>query len=1239
MAQELHLYNVTLQKGGAHVSSVYGNFSDAKAQEIVVSRGTSIELLRPDDETGKMQSILIQDCYAVVRTLLPFRLMGSKIDYLVVGSDSGRIVILEYNTKLNKFQQVHQETYGKTGCRRIVPGQYLAADPSGRALMIGAVEKQKFVYILNRDAAEKLTISSPLEAHKSNRIVFDICGVDCGLENPQFASLEVDYHQTVPQEQKIASKMLVFYEMDLGSNHVKRAHAQETDPSANLLIAVPGGAEGPGGVLVCAQGSMTYSRQEHDDITVPLPRRLGTADESKPVMIVSHATHRQRGTSRQRALFFFLVQTEYGDIFKVTLDYVDSIVSNVHIKYFDTVPVTVSMCVLKTGFLFCSSEFSNHYLFQFQGIGNDDDVETNVSTPAATIVHFKPRELVNLVLIDEIESLSPVLDSKVVDLCKEGAPQIYTLCGRGARSSLRILRHGLAVAELAAPELPSNPSAVWAVKKHTDDETHAYIVVSFVNATIVLSIGDTVSEVSDSGLMTDTQSLSVSTFGENTILQIHPEGLHHVEANGRVNKWNTAAKRTITQCAVNQTQAVIALSGGELRVFELDRGQLTDTCSKDMGNDVASLALAPVPENRRRAQYLAVGGFDNTVRILSMDLKEPLRQVSMQAIPALPHSLAIASMITGHGGSADTKSLYLFVGLHTGVLVRSSLDEGDGSVSDTRQRFVGTKNVNLHKVHVNGQTAVVALSSRPWMCYAHRGAIETTPLSYEAMDCISSFVSEQCPEGLIGITGNTLRVIALEALGQLFNESVVPLRYTPRRMVVHPQSQFVVLIETDDNTYPYVQRRKLLQRVADADPNTDEKFDRGIKRARVSAAGAGDQDMDMDVDSTGEAALDGNWNDEEILERDAAEAFIGVPTPGVGTWASCIRIVNPTTGETVLVKEFENNEAAFSAAIVRFPEKSTDTFLAVGVVRDLVMAPRSMSGASIRMFKFVNGANGSLGLELFHDTPMDDVPLALTPFQDQLLAGVGNYLRLYDLGKRTLLRKCENKNFPTTIARLHTSGSRIYVGDTCEAFHFVKYRKEERQFHVFADNANPRYITASCMVDYDTMAAGDKFGNIFVSRLPGDADEDLVDHMSTGTFGNTMVSDAPNKLFDINQYHVGEMVTAIHKTSLVPGGQDVLFYTTLMGTLGMLVPVVSREDLEILTHLEMHMRQANVSLCGRDHLAYRSYYFPVKDVVDGDLCKEFNALDDSAKHEIGEELVRTKDEIAKKLEELRDAVM
>ena len=51
------------------------------------------------------------------------------------------------------------------------------------------------MYILNRDPAARLTISSPLEAHKTHTLIHHIIGVDVGFENPMFACLELDYEE------------------------------------------------------------------------------------------------------------------------------------------------------------------------------------------------------------------------------------------------------------------------------------------------------------------------------------------------------------------------------------------------------------------------------------------------------------------------------------------------------------------------------------------------------------------------------------------------------------------------------------------------------------------------------------------------------------------------------------------------------------------------------------------------------------------------------------------------------------------------------------------------------------------------------------------------------------------------------------------------------------------------------------------------------------------------------------
>ena len=94
--------------------------------------------------------------------------------------------------------------------------------------------------------------------------------------------------------------------------------------------------------------------------------------------------------------------------------------------------------------------------------------------------------------------------------------------------------------------------------------------MSFVNATLVLSIGDTVEEVTDSGFLGTTPTLCCSALGDDALVQVYPDGIRHIRADKRVNEWKAPGKKTIVKCAVNQRQVVIALSGGELVYFEMD---------------------------------------------------------------------------------------------------------------------------------------------------------------------------------------------------------------------------------------------------------------------------------------------------------------------------------------------------------------------------------------------------------------------------------------------------------------------------------------------------------------------------------------------------------------------------------------------------------------------------------------------------------------------------------------------
>jgi splicing factor 3B subunit 3 len=58
------------------------------------------------------------------------------------------------------------------------------------------------------------------------------------------------------------------------------------------------------------------------------------------------------------------------------------------------------------------------------------------------------------------------------------------------------------------------------IKSFYLDPFDAYIVVSFINATLVLSIGETVEEVTDSGFLGTTPTLSCSQLGDDSLLQV-----------------------------------------------------------------------------------------------------------------------------------------------------------------------------------------------------------------------------------------------------------------------------------------------------------------------------------------------------------------------------------------------------------------------------------------------------------------------------------------------------------------------------------------------------------------------------------------------------------------------------------------------------------------------------------------------------------------------------------------------
>ena len=302
--------------------------------------------------------------------------------------------------------------------------------------------------------------------------------------------------------------------------------------------------------------------------------------------------------------------------------------------------------------------------------------------------------------------------------------------------------------------------------------------------------------------------------------------------------------------------------------YELDTTQggiLVDQGQKIFDQPILAIDIGQIPEGRLRFKFLIAAFLDCTVRVLSLEPETRLGRVSRQMVQSQATAVSVIEL---------DDQLHLHVGLENGVLLRSLLDNITGNLSDSRAKFLGLDRISLSKVQVQGQQAVLALSSQPYLCYSYMNAYQITPLSYAALEQATSFNSTQCSEGIVGIKDHEVRIVTVERLGEVFTQKIMRTRYTPIKMLVTPYTNNLFVVEKDFNCSTHSQRDLIRQRLY-ANSHIEEY-----------------EDLDFGV--------------------------VGYPKPsslveGKDQYASCIRIVDPFSLETVYLKEFENDQAVFSA--------------------------------------------------------------------------------------------------------------------------------------------------------------------------------------------------------------------------------------------------------------------------------------------------------------------------------------
>lgn len=1198
----LFLYNLTLLHPTAYTCSVLGQFRGIrKSFELVLVSATLISLYSTDAATGKLRLLSLQPVMGVVFAVDLVRPTGSAVDLLVVLSDSGNLSILQYSSDTMLFNAVAQLPLTKNGFSRLHSGLYLAVDPYNRAICVASLESTKLVIAVS-SVDGRISLDLPLEAPSPKIACLCIVALELRLQNPLFAALEC---------LSPTSLMLNYYEFDQGLNHIVRRKARgnhKLPPSASHLVPLP---DPIGGVLVCCDTFLIYDSPASTHVSsmyVPLPRPAN----NQARRIICHTLHRLKKND-----FFLVLQTQHGDLFKVSADYNTDrdVLVSISASYFSSIPPSASIHIFKAGYLFANAWITDQKLYQIQRLENTKVLSLSSSeildisgaqSAADSAPAYSRGDYSLLEESDSLPSQTGIVDLAIAGLSSQSghsAPgtDILALCS----THLKRLRRGAPTTVIVESPLPLLPTTILTCRLSSAATQDQYMVLSSLSAsqTVILSIGEVVEEVEDSHFVLDQNTLAVHQLGMFSVAQVHTTGIRHVRRSSAALKvsttdWFPPAGIRIVAADASNTQIVVGLSNDEMCYFEVDAldDQLIEYQDRlQASSAITSLALWH--GHSLKSLFVAMGCTDSTVSVVSLQEHNCLETLSLQALSAVPTSLLILSL--GHNMHP-----FVHVGLESGVLTRTALNPISGVLSNSRSQYLGNLSVSLVSVASpvahSSSHALLALSSQSFLGYSQDGSFSLLPLLGITATCVAPIVSEDIGgKAIVAISNGQLVIFlvgdsetGLDPSQEYVAESTL-LTFPPRNMALAGNIAFVT-------EYDHI----ALDITGDSETAINKK------------------------------SISSGTEDTPNIPGDSASH-----TPVIDNTTSCVEVVDYSLSRILQKENLPFGERPLSSTIVRFETTPKQQFLIVGCT--LVHTYTH----SLRMFAI----GKDLSLKHIHTTTIDEPPHALLEFDGKLAVGMGPYIRLYDSGRRQLLRKASSRinPFEKIVRVAHCGHHRLAVSDARQATAFVKYDAEDNSFTSFANDCVMRHLTSLCVLDYDTVIGGDKWGNVHVSRAPrtlsfsSDHDWPLVKNQ------DPFLNSSGARLTNECEYHLGDLVTSL-ATREGQGMQPTVIYGGVLGLIGCFAPLASKQEAEYFLRLQYLMEkhfaydfadfdrdQHIPNLLGKDHLKYRSSFNPHKNVIDGDFLALFPSLRPLLKLKIAGGLERTPAQVESKIDSMR----
>ncbi|OZC09249.1 hypothetical protein X798_03793 [Onchocerca flexuosa] len=898
---------------------------------------------------------------------------------------------------------------------------------------------------------------------------------------------------------------------------------------ASMVISVP---EPVGGCLIAGPDAISYHKGGDDAL-----RYAGVPGSRL------HNTHPHCYAPVDRDGQRYLVADLAGNLYMLLLeldrDHEDDnlaiIVRDMKVESLGETCIAECMCYLDNGVCFIGSRFGDSQLIRLS------------TEPRADGTGY-------ISLLDSYTNLAPIRDMTIMRC--NGQQQILTCSGAYKDGTIRIIRNGIGIEELASVELKGIKNMF--SLRINDHEFDNYLILSFDSETHILLInGEELEDTQIAGFATEGATLWAGClFHSKTILQVtHGEVILIDGSNIQI--WK--APKWITLVAVNEITGMnlllvldlqlccqLVVACGALLVYlEANLAGIKVITELECEFEISCIDITPIGNNTVRSEICAVGYWtDLSVALRTLpQLMEVVREKI--AGDMLSRSIMLSPM-EGH--------VYLLVALGDGTVHYFQIDMKTGALLDPKKATLGTQPIHLRKFRSRCSPIhnIFVCSDRPAVIYSSNQKLLFSNVNLRMVSIMTPLHAEAYPDALVLTDGHSLVIGRIDDIQKLHIRTV-PLGESPSRIAYQSETNTIAVT---------------VERLEFVDAMGKHHFGQCASKNAMETSSSRLSSMRR----------------EPTPECLAEEMEV-----------SSVLLLDSNTFEILHSHELEGSEMAMSLASCQLGNDSQPYFV-VGTAVIMSDETESKMGR-ILMFQ---ASEGPERMRLVYEKEIKGAAYSIQSMDGKLVVAVNSCVRLFEwTADKELRLECSDFDNVTALY-LKTKNDLILVGDLMRSLSLLSYKSMESTFEKVARDFMTNWMSACEIIDSDNFLGAENSFNLFT--------------VIKDSF--TVFKEEGTRLQELGLFYLGEMVNVFCHGSLTATQVDVaplyhssILYGTSDGGIGVIVqipPILYT----FLQDVQKRLAEYTENCMRISHTQYRTFETekrsePPNGFIDGDLIESF----------------------------------